>query len=235
MKATVLLGPPGSGKGTAASSVGAGSAFCHVSTGALFRDAIREENDIGLAIRPYMQSGSLVPDELVMAVVRKLLGRQSSDACILFDGFPRTVTQAEGLDEILRDMESQVQNVFLLEINTEALIARLGGRLTCPACGAIFNARSKPPRVAGRCDECGEALAQRPDDTEETIRRRQEVYEELTLPLVAYYEAEGLIRRIDASQSPDAVAGALLSMLNHDACSGSPGDAPGCGVPDDQN
>ena len=223
MNALILLGPPGSGKGTAAHMLGDRAGLHHVSTGDLFRDAIREGKAIGEAIRPYMEAGGLVPDDLVMAVLKDRVAQEEAGAKVLFDGFPRTVPQAESLARVLDDAGAQLTHVFLLEVDREELVRRMCGRLICSGCGSIFNLHTQPPETAGVCDRCGKRLEQRGDDTEETIRHRQDVYEESTLPLVAYYEGQGLLRRIDAARPQEAVVESLLVWLDQGE-NGSPAE-----------
>ena len=213
MKALVLLGPPGSGKGTAAKELSGRLGFRHVSTGDLFREAISENTDAGKAIRPYMEKGLLVPDSLVLDVIRDLVVNLPDSTRILMDGFPRTLPQARDFDHALSEGGSGVAHVFLLDVERIMLEKRLMGRLICSSCGAIFHRESKPPAVSGRCDECGSSLEQRSDDTIETIRKRQNVYEELTMPVIDFYGKKGLLRRINGHRPPGEVLNSLLEVL----------------------
>lgn len=213
MEALVLLGPPGSGKGTAAAVVSARSDLLHLSTGELFRQAMRDASDIGEAIRPYMDKGRLVPDDMVMNVIAKVIAETPRGTCLLFDGFPRTLPQAEAFDRILDDRESRVTDALLLTADREVLIQRLGGRQVCPSCRAIFHTRHKPPAAAGTCDECGSALAQRGDDHDAAIQRRLEIYERLTAPVEAYYAERGILHRVNANGSAEDVVEAILRRV----------------------
>lgn len=198
MGVVVLLGPPGSGKGTAASVLAKDSRWIHLSTGAVLREAIRAGTERGRRIAPYMEGGRLVPDLLVTEIVEERLEREGPDTTFLLDGFPRTLNQAQLLDEYLERAGRPLLRVILLEVATEAVVQRLLGRLTCPACRAIYHLTRMPPRVPGVCDECGAALEQRDDDVESTIRERMQVYREQTAPLIDYYLDRGVLRRVDA-------------------------------------
>ena len=213
MEALVLLGPPGAGKGTAAAVVSARFDLLHLSTGELFRQAMREESDIGEAIRPYMDKGRLVPDDMVMNVISHVIAETDCGGRLLFDGFPRTMPQAEAFDLILADRESRVTDALLLSADRELLIQRLSGRQVCPECRAIFHSRYKPPAVAGTCDACGAGLAQRGDDHDAAIHRRLEIHERLTAPVEAYYADRGILHRVDANGSTEAIVEAILRRL----------------------
>ena len=216
MKALVLLGPPGSGKGTAAKELSGRLGFRHVSTGDLFREAISEKTETGKAIRLYMDQGLLVPDDLVMDVIRDLITKLPDTTRILMDGYPRTLAQAHDFEHVLAEEGSAVSHVFLLDVERDVLEQRLVGRLVCGSCGAIFHRETKPPAVDGRCDECGSALKQRTDDRIETIRRRQNVYEDLTMPVIDFYETKGLMQRVNGNRPQGEVLGSLLELLGED-------------------
>ena len=185
----VLLGPPGVGKGTQAVRLADSEGAAHISTGDLLRAARREGTELGRKAQAYMDSGELVPDDLILELVREHLGSVAADRSVLFDGFPRTTVQADGLDAVLESAGRRVDLVVLFTAPDETLIKRLSGRRSCPACGAIFNTYFSPPSVEGICDRCAGTLVHRKDDEPETVARRLDVYREQTSPLVAYYEA----------------------------------------------
>ena len=185
----ILLGPPGVGKGTQAVELADGLGWRHVSTGDLLRAHRREGTALGLEAKGYMDRGELVPDELIVAMVKDVLEALPSEQGVVFDGYPRTVPQAEALDRVLAELGRQVDRVVLLEADDEVLVKRLAGRRSCPECGAVYNVHFNPPATAGRCDRCGAELVHRKDDEPETVRRRLQVYQEQTAPLVAHYEA----------------------------------------------
>ncbi len=193
----VLLGPPGSGKGTHGRRISECIAVPIVATGDILRQAIKEGTALGKSAEEHVKSGRLVPDETVLGLIETRLGRPDAARGFILDGFPRTVAQAEGLKAILGDR--RLDRVVNLIVPVEVVVNRLQNRWLCSQCGAIYNTSTAPPRVAGRCDKCGGALKQRTDDEPETVRRRLEVYARETAPLVAYYEREGVLRNVDAS------------------------------------
>jgi len=202
----ILLGPPGVGKGTQAARLADELKGAHVSTGDLLRAARRDGTELGGRAQKYMDAGELVPDHLILDLVREHLARFGTDAHVLFDGFPRTTAQAEGLDEVLERSGRRVDLVVLFEAPDETIVKRLGGRRSCPKCGAVYNVHFSPPRVDAQCDNCGTQLVQRSDDVPETIRRRLEVYADQTAPLVSFYEDAGVpFHRIQADRPVDAV------------------------------
>jgi adenylate kinase len=193
----VLLGPPGSGKGTHGKRLSECLGVPAVATGDILRQAIAEGTALGKSAEEHVKSGRLVPDETVLGLIETRLGRSDAARGFILDGFPRTVAQAEGLKGLLG--EKHLDRVVNLVVPTEVVVNRLHERWLCPNCGAIYNTSTAPPRVAGRCDKCGGALKQRADDEPETVRRRLDVYARETAPLVAYYEREGVLRNVDAS------------------------------------
>lgn len=184
-----MLGPPGVGKGTQAVRLADTVGWEHVSTGDLLRAARREGTELGAKAQRYMDTGELVPDALILDLVRDHLKGIAPEAGILFDGFPRTTAQAEGLERVLQAVHRQVDRVVVFEASEEELVKRLSGRRSCPDCGAVFNVHFTPPAAEGRCDRCGGTLVQRADDKPETVRHRLEVYREQTAPLIEWYEA----------------------------------------------
>jgi adenylate kinase len=202
----ILLGPPGVGKGTQAVRLAEELRAVHVSTGDLLRAARRDGTELGTRAQKYMDVGELVPDHLILDLVRDRLSPVPPDAHVLFDGFPRTTAQAEGLDQVLEQSGRRVDLVVLFEAPDDTIVKRLGGRRSCPQCGAVFNVHFSPPAVEGRCDRCGSPLQQRPDDVPATITRRLEVYREQTAPLVSFYETDGVgFERIRADRGVDEV------------------------------
>ena len=207
----VLLGPPGSGKGTHGKKLSECLGVPTVSTGDILRQAIQEGTALGKSAEEYVKSGRLVTDEIVLGLVETRLGRKDAARGFILDGFPRTVAQAEGLKGILGDRT--LDRVLNLVVPTEVVVNRLKDRWTCTQCGAIYNTSTAPPRVAGKCDKCGGALQQRADDQPETVRKRLEVYARETAPLVSYYEREGVLRNVDASGPATDVYAAIQRAI----------------------
>lgn len=194
----ILLGPPGSGKGTQAQKMVERYHIPQISTGDMLRGAVKEQTPLGVKAKGYMDQGQLVPDEVVVGIVRERLKGSDCDGGFILDGFPRTVPQAEALDGTLgEEMKREINHVVSIEVPNEELVKRLTGRRTCRSCGAMYHLMFDPPGKEGLCDKCGGALYQRDDDQEETIRARLQVYEEQTTPLIAYYRGKGLLRAID--------------------------------------
>ncbi|MBR6021635.1 MAG: adenylate kinase [Kiritimatiellae bacterium] len=213
MKTIILLGAPGAGKGTLAENVRDAAGYIHVSTGDMLRAAIRDGSPVGLEAKAYMESGALVPDDVIMRIVKERLAAGDAGAKYMFDGFPRTAPQAQMLDETLAGMGARVDQVFLLDVAPEVIVARLGGRRVCKGCGAVYHVAHIPPKVEGVCDQCGGELVQRPDDSEATVLNRLDVYNRQTAALVSFYEAKGVLVRIDASRTPEEAAAQMLSLL----------------------
>lgn len=212
MQTIILLGAPGAGKGTLAERVRDVAHYTHVSTGDMLRAAVKAGTPTGLEAKRYMEAGELVPDAVIMRLVEERLARDG-DGKYMFDGFPRTEAQARMLDETLAAMGAHVDQVFLLDVAPEVIVKRLSGRRICRKCGAVFHLEHIPPKVDGVCDACGGELYQRPDDSEATVLNRLDVYNRQTASLVSYYEAQGVLVRIDASQSPADAAAQMLSLL----------------------
>ncbi len=204
-KYLVLFGPPGVGKGTQAERLKADQGIAHVATGDLFRDNLKRETELGKLAKSYMDRGVLVPDEVTIGMVRERLKEADTQSGVLFDGFPRTVAQAEALDKLLSERGGRIEKVLFIQAPNEALLERLGNRWTCKQCGTVYNANSRPPKIAGVCDVCGGEVYQRPDDKPEVQQKRIEVYLEQTAPLIVYFEQAGLLARIDGLQSIEKV------------------------------
>lgn len=209
----VMLGPPGAGKGTQADILSEELEILHISTGDMFRRAVKDETAMGLEAKRYMDSGALVPDEVTIGIVRERIAMDDCAKGFILDGFPRTVYQAESLDGILGEWKASLDSVICINVDTETLIGRLSGRRTCKNCGALYHVSYNPPKAEGACDKCGGELFQRDDDREETVRRRLEVYNQQTLPLVDYYQVRGLLTEIRGNQDKDKVTGDILTAL----------------------
>jgi len=209
----ILLGPPGAGKGTQAKRIAKQCGVPHLSTGDMMRDAVARGTDLGKIVGPIMQRGELVPDELVMKMVEERLKQPDCAAGCLFDGFPRTLPQAEGLDAIMRRGGFGKPLVVDLAVSNEKLLRRLTGRRTCSVGGEIYNVYDAPPKVDGICDSDGGKLVQRADDRDEVVSQRLAAYEKATKPLAEYYRRQGVLQEVDASASVDEVGRALIGII----------------------
>ncbi len=209
----IMLGPPGSGKGTQGQMLADDLQIPHIATGDIFRTAVQELTELGQRAQGYMNRGELVPDEVVVGIVSERLREPDCKKGFVLDGFPRTVEQAEALDEILLGLGKKLDGVILLEVGKEELVGRLSGRRVCRRCGATYHVEHTPPRREERCDRCGGELYQREDDGEETVRRRLDVHEGQTKPLRMYYQRRGLLHIIDASQPIKKVFADILGEL----------------------
>jgi adenylate kinase len=212
MKIVVLLGPPGAGKGTVA-EVLVDKGYKHISTGDLLREQIRLKTPLGNEANKLMEGGQFVPDEVVVGMIRDLLRTAEPASKFLFDGFPRTLVQAEKMEELLLSEKGALEQVILLECPLSTIVDRLIGRRTCGKCGSVYHVTFNPPSQGEVCDVEGCELTQRPDDTEETVRKRLVVYEKRTAPLISYYEAKGLIQPINADQPIQDVRADVLKVL----------------------
>ncbi len=193
----ILLGPPGSGKGTQAQKMVNRYHIPQISTGDILRAAVKEKTPMGVEAKQYMDQGALVPDKVVVGIVRDRLKNADCDGGFILDGFPRTVPQAEALDSTLKDMKREIDHVVSIDVDNEELIRRLTGRRTCRNCGSMYHLVFDPPQKEGTCNKCKGELYQRDDDKEETIRARLQVYEKQTAPLIEYYSKKGFLRSID--------------------------------------
>jgi adenylate kinase len=212
----IMLGPPGSGKGTQAKMIAERLQVPQISTGDMLRAAVKEGSPMGLKAKAMMDAGALVADEVVVGIVRERLQKEDCVKGFILDGFPRTVPQADALKVSLEDLDKNLDVVLSLEVDNDAVVGRVAGRRTCRDCGKMYHLRFDPPEKAGRCDKCGGELFQRDDDCEETIRKRLEVYSQQTAPLIEYYQHEGLLRSIDGMQSIQAVQVRILAELGCD-------------------
>jgi adenylate kinase len=208
----VLIGPPGSGKGTQAELLRDRMEFVHYSTGEVFRDHIARKTPVGLEVEEYVVSGRLVPDEVVLDVVNAFLAEHAGKP-ILYDGFPRTIPQAEGLDEVLDENGVHIDAAVLVDLADDEVVKRLTARRQCRKCNRIYNLSFKPPRSAGRCDDCGGELYQRKDDSEATIRDRLRVYHRQTKPVIHYYSEQQKLHRVAGELGRDRVYEEVSRLL----------------------
>jgi len=209
----VLLGAPGAGKGTQASVLTAELGMVHVASGDLFRRALQEQTELGLLAKSYMEKGGLVPDEVTINMVLERIRKPDCAGGVLFDGFPRTLSQARALDDKLIAEGRGIDRAVYIEVPEEELVKRLSGRWICRNCQTPYHAVSSPPRVAGTCDACGGELYQRADDREETVRERLKVFLSQTLPIVDYYEKQGKLIRVDGNGRIEDVSAVMLKLL----------------------
>ena len=213
IEAIILLGAPGAGKGTIAAAIAAATDYVHVSTGDMLREAVRQGTELGRAAEACMKQGGLVPDDVIIKMVMDHLCQGSLDCRYVFDGFPRTLTQAELLDSHFKRIQAVLSSVLLLDVTREVVLDRLTGRRVCRKCGAIFHIRNLPPKQPGVCDVCGGELVQRPDDKQETIINRLDVFQRQTESLIAYYDRRGLLLRVNSSRQKDEIVADILAML----------------------
>lgn len=207
----ILLGCPGSGKGTQCKRLADKYGFTHLATGDIFRAEINSKSALGLRAQDYVKSGKLVPDAIVVEMVA---GKIEKGGKYLLDGFPRTVDQAEGLDSMLKRVGSAVDLVVYLTLPKDAAIRRMTSRRICSGCGEVFNTMFRPTTVDGVCDKCSGKVIQRVDDCEATAAKRLMVFEDLTQPLVAYYKSEQTFHEVDASQEPEKIAAVLSDVID---------------------
>ena len=209
----VFLGAPGVGKGTQADRAAVEFRVCKISTGDLLREAVRNMTSLGLEAKGHMDRGGLVPDSVVIGLVREKLNDVSSAAGFILDGFPRTVPQAEALASVLNERGERLDCVVSFEVPREEIVKRLSGRRSCPKCQATYHVDFAPSKMGTVCERCGEVLTQRSDDQREAIEMRLRVYEEQTAPLIGFYEKQGLLSRLNGAESVDAVYQSLFRTL----------------------
>ena len=209
----ILLGPPGSGKGTQAERLCKQLNLPHVASGDLFRDHLKRETDLGKLARSYMDIGQLVPDDVTIAMVKERLSRSDCRDGTILDGFPRTRAQAEALDSILQELGQQLTGVLFMAVPDDVLIERLSGRRICRQCQAPYHVAFSPPREAKTCDLCGGELYQRDDDQPETIKARLDVYHKQTAPLIKFYKGANLLHEVDGNIGIDQVTDSLLTII----------------------
>lgn len=211
----VLLGPPGSGKGTQAERLKEQLGLPHVASGDLFRENVGNETGLGLLAKGYMDRGQLVPDDVTIAMVRERLQQPDCDDGVILDGFPRTLAQALALDKMLAGTGRALAGVLYINLPDEETVRRLSGRWICGQCQTPYHAVFSPPAEEGVCDECGGELYQRDDDRPETVRARLRVYHEQTAPLIDYYRRAGLLVEVDGAGDIEAVSAALLEATRN--------------------
>jgi len=209
----ILLGPPGSGKGTQAKRLSAERHWPQLSTGDMLRSAIAAQSQLGIEAKSFMDRGALVPDSVVIGLIRERVKQADCGNGFILDGFPRTIPQAEELDRLLQSEKSAIDRVVLFDIPDSELVQRLSGRRTCLKCGAMFHVISAPPKAAGICDNCSSPLVQRDDDQPAIIQKRLAVYHQQTAPLAEYYRGQKKLRQLNAGLSTEAVSETLSRAL----------------------
>ena len=210
----LIVGRPGAGKGTQASMIGSYYQIPHISTGEIFREAIKEGTKLGALAKSYIDAGNLVPDEVTIGLVEERLLQDDCKKSFLLDGFPRNLNQAKALDKFLVEHNLDLDLVLNVDVEEDVLVKRMTGRRVCKGCGETYNLLFNPPLKAGVCDKCGAELFQRSDDTEGTFRNRLNVYEENTAPLINFYDKKGLMRTVNGDQPLDDVFGDVKSLLD---------------------
>ncbi|AEA47102.1 adenylate kinase [Archaeoglobus veneficus] len=209
----ILLGPPGSGKGTQAKLIVEKYGIPQISTGDMLREAVAKGTELGKKAKEYMDKGQLVPDEVVIGIVKERLKQPDCDKGFILDGFPRTIAQAEALDKMLEELGKKIDAVINIQVPEEEVVKRIVNRRSCRNCGAVYHLIYKPPKEEGKCDKCGGELYQRDDDKEDTVRARYQVYREQTEPLIDYYQKKGLLYNIDGTKSIDDVFKDIEAIL----------------------
>ena len=209
----LLMGPPGAGKGTQAANLVKEFGIPHISTGDMFRAAVKEGTELGLQAKACMDAGKLVPDEVTIGIVKERLAKPDCKKGFILDGFPRTVEQADALTGILKGLGLSLTAALNITVPAADLIERAVGRRICKSCGATYHVKFNPPQKAGVCDTCAGDLYQRADDSEETMKNRLSVYEAQTKPLIAYYEKAGVYKEIDGRKAIDEVKAAMIAAL----------------------
>ncbi|NLV76486.1 MAG: adenylate kinase [Tissierellia bacterium] len=209
----VLLGPPGAGKGTQASAIVKKYNIPHISTGDIFRENIKQGTELGKKAKEYIDKGLLVPDDIVVSIVKDRILEEDCKNGFLLDGFPRTLNQGEALDDELSQMNLKLDKVININVEKEVLIERTIGRRICKDCGATYHIKFNPPVKEGICDNCGGKLYQRDDDTQETIEKRIEVYQKQTKPLIDYYTKKGLILNVDGTKKISEIFDEIVEAL----------------------
>jgi adenylate kinase len=209
----ILLGPPGAGKGTQAVRVSETFGIPHISTGDIFRENVRGDTELGREAKRYMDAGELVPDEVVVSMVGDRLAQADAAQGFCLDGFPRTVPQAQALEDLLVERDAPLEVVVRFAVSEDEVVQRLTGRRTCSSCGKVFHVEHAPPETEGVCDACGGELIQREDDTEDVVLNRLEVYRKQTEPLEHFYWERGLLRDVEAVGDVEDVTARTLDLL----------------------
>ena len=209
----ILLGAPGSGKGTLAKYLSSKLGMPHISPGDILREEVKRGSPLGKIVEPFMEKGKLVPDEIILKMMERRIAQADCRKGFILDGFPRTEIQAERLDQMLSDSDRNIDFTLKFEVSDQCALKRLGGRRICSVCGADYNLYTKPPRKKNVCDICGGKLFQRADDKEEVISKRLKVYGEETLPIEKYYNQQGKLIRINSEPNSDVVLREILKVL----------------------
>lgn len=209
----IMLGAPGAGKGTQAKLIAETYGIPHISTGDMFRMNIKNGTQLGMEAKTYMDQGLLVPDELTVRILLDRVGQEDCKNGYVLDGFPRTIPQAEVLEDALSKIDDQIDFAINVEVPDENIIRRMGGRRACLACGATYHIEHVPPKKEGICDACGQELVLRDDDKPETVKNRLRVYQEQTQPLIDFYTKKGVLRSVDGTQDMQDVFGAIKTIL----------------------
>ncbi len=212
----VVLGAPGAGKGTQAELLSQKLGIPHISTGDMLREEVKRGTPLGGKVRVYMAKGELVPDEVILEVMKKRLLQKDCEKGFILDGFPRTLVQAEGLESLSEEIGKRIEQVVKINLSAEAVISRLSARLVCELCGADYNLETRPPKEPGVCDLCGGKLEQRIDDRKEVILNRLQVYEKQTQPLETFYQKQGKLVEIDGGRDKKQVLADILAALKKD-------------------
>lgn len=211
----ILLGPPGAGKGTQAQRLQAERGMIQLSTGDMLRAAIKAGTPVGLKVKSVLDAGELVSDDIMVALIGERLDQPDTANGVIFDGFPRTLAQAEALDRLLAERGGKLDQVIELEVDEEALVERIVGRFSCANCGAGYHDKFKLPKVHGKCDVCGaNEFKRRPDDNAETVRTRMAEYRAKTAPILPYYESKGMVSRVDGMAPMDDVYAMIVDVLD---------------------
>jgi adenylate kinase len=209
----ILLGPPGAGKGTQVTNVAGSLNLVQISTGDLFRKAAAEGTELGKLAQSYMKEGKLVPDEITIKMVMEHMKKADTKSGVVFDGFPRSLKQAESLDQAMSEMKKRIDKVIYIKVAEEELLSRLSGRWICRSCQTPYHAVSSPPKAAGKCDKCGGELYQRQDDTVETVKKRLMVYFAETSPLIEYYKKTGKLVEINGEGEINKISERIVKAL----------------------
>lgn len=210
----IFLGSPGAGKGTQAALLSEKLGIPHISTGDMLREELKKGTSLGLKVKAFMAKGELVPDQMILEVMKKRLEEKDCEAGFILDGFPRTLVQAEGLDALLKEINKRIDEVVKITVTKGTVVKRLSARLVCPQCGADYNLETRPPKQTGICDLCGGILEQRIDDREDVILNRLQVYENQTQPVESYYQEQGKLLEINGEKDKDLVLQEILNSIS---------------------
>ena len=209
----LLMGAPGAGKGTVSSHLIEAHGMKHISTGDILREAVANKTKLGLQVKEFMDTGTLVPDSIILEIIKETLGKIDSSKGVIFDGFPRTINQAKEFDKMLKEINSKIDLVIALDVADDVVIKRITGRRTCSKCKAIYNIYYKPSRVDGKCDECGGDLYTRNDDNLDSLKKRLSEYHINAEALLSFYESQGIVKHINADTSRDEEERKLEEIL----------------------